>query len=91
MGRVTAPFTGGEVLFDPGLTWQTFARRYEEGAAVLGRPAGNSLPPGSDLLFLVRRDGRLDPVVQGSTPQPWPGDVAVLLTPGRRSTEKAAQ
>ncbi|MFB6678569.1 cation:proton antiporter [Streptomyces sp. NPDC056390] len=88
---VVAPFIGGEVLFDPDLTWQTFARRYEEGAAVLGQPAGDALLPGSDLLFLVRRDGRLDPVTGGSTPLPRPGDTAVLLAPGRRDSGSPAQ
>ncbi|MCX5440392.1 MULTISPECIES: sodium:proton antiporter [unclassified Streptomyces] len=88
---VVAPFIGGEVLFAPDLTWQTFARRYEEGAAVLGRPAGDALLPGGDLLFLVRRDGRLDPVTEGSTPLPRPGDTAVLLAPGGRGSERPAQ
>ncbi|RFC71653.1 cation:proton antiporter [Streptomyces sp. AcE210] len=88
---VVAPFIGGEVLFGTDLTWQTFARRYEEGAAVLGQPAGDALLPGSDLLFLVRRDGSLDPVTEGSRPRPLPGDTAVLLAPGRRGTESRAQ
>ena len=70
---VVAPYIGGEVLFGPDLTWPAFSRRYEEGAAVLGQPAGDAVPPGSDLLFLVRRDGRLDPVTEGSTPLPRPG------------------
>ncbi|EDY53507.1 MULTISPECIES: cation:proton antiporter [Streptomyces] len=77
-----APFIGGEVLFGPDLTWPTFAHRYARGAAVLAQPAAKALPPGSDLLFLVRRDGRLDPVTEGSTPLPRPGDTVVLLTPG---------
>ncbi|MET7695492.1 cation:proton antiporter [Streptomyces sp. NPDC005483] len=84
---VVAPFIGGEVLFRPDLTWLTFARRYEEGAAVRGQPAADALPPGSDLLFLVRGDGRLDPVTGGTTPVPRPGDTAVLLGPGGRGTE----
>ncbi|MGW2519001.1 hypothetical protein ACWC09_18720 [Streptomyces sp. NPDC001617] len=79
---VVAPFIGGEVLFGPDLTWPTFSRRYEDGAAVLGQPADYALRPGSDLLFLVRRDGRLDPVTEAHTPHPRPGDTAVLLTPG---------
>ena len=84
---VVAPFIGGEVLFGADLTWPTFSRRYEDGAAVLGQPARDALRPGSDLLFLVRRDGRLDPVTGSSTPLPRPGDTAVLLAPGRRGTE----
>ncbi|WP_327578791.1 MULTISPECIES: hypothetical protein [unclassified Streptomyces] len=41
--------------------------------------------------FLVRRDGRLDPVTGGSTPAPRPGDMAVLPAPGRRGSESPAQ
>jgi hypothetical protein len=54
---------------------------------VRGQPAGGAVPPGSDPLFLVRRDGRLDPVTAGSTPLPRPGDTVVLLTPGERAAE----
>lgn len=82
-----APFIGGEVLFGTGLTWAAFSRRYEEGATVLGRPAADAVRTGSDPLFLVRRDGRLDPVTAGSTPLPRPGDTVVLLTPGGRAGE----
>ncbi|CAM5676587.1 cation:proton antiporter [Streptomyces canus] len=85
---VVAPFIGGEVLFGPGLTWPAFSRRYEEGAAVLGQPAGDTVRPGSDPLFLVRRDGRLDPVTAGATPLPRPGDTVVLLTPGEGAGER---
>ncbi|WP_433918154.1 sodium:proton antiporter [Streptomyces canus] len=85
---VVAPFIGGEVLFGPGLTWPAFSRRYEEGAAVLGQPAGDTVRPGSDPLFLVRRDGRLDPVTAGSEPLPRPGDTVVLLTPGEGAGER---
>ncbi|MEU3226447.1 cation:proton antiporter [Streptomyces sp. NPDC006976] len=80
---VVAPFIGGEILFGADLTWPTFSSRYEDGAAVLAQPAGDAVPPGSDLLFLVRRDGRLDPVTGGSTPLPRLGDTVVLLAPGR--------
>ncbi|MEV0637173.1 cation:proton antiporter [Streptomyces sp. NPDC050619] len=76
------PFIGGEVLFGTDLTWAALSRRYEDGAAVLAQPAADALPPGCDVLFLVRRDGRLDPVTEGSRPLPRPGDTVVLLTPG---------
>ncbi|MCX5294391.1 MULTISPECIES: sodium:proton antiporter [unclassified Streptomyces] len=88
---VVAPFIGGEVLFGPDLTWPTFSRRYEEGAAVLVQPVGDAERPGSDLLFLVRRDGRLDPVTEAGTPLPRPGDTAVLLAPGARGTDSTPE
>ncbi|MFD5658952.1 cation:proton antiporter [Streptomyces hirsutus] len=85
---VVAPFIGGEVLFGADLTWQTLSRRYEHGASLLAQPAGGARPPGSDLLFLVRPDGRLDPVTEAGTPLPDPGDTVVLLAPGRRGAAR---
>ncbi|MFE4248030.1 hypothetical protein ACFRU3_00845 [Streptomyces sp. NPDC056910] len=41
--------------------------------------------------FLVRWDGRLDPVTGGGRPPPRPGDMAVLPAPGRRGSESPAQ
>jgi hypothetical protein len=85
---VVAPFIGGEVLFGTDLTWPTFSRAYEEGAAVLAQPADGVLPPGCELLFLVRPDGRLDPVTQTGKPLPRSGDTAVLLAPGGRGAAR---
>ncbi|WP_392669249.1 cation:proton antiporter [Streptomyces sp. LN785] len=78
---VVAPFIGGEVLFGPELTGAALARRYEDGAAIVTRPADPVAPAGWDTLFLVRADGRLDPVTETDRPLPGPGDVAVLLAP----------
>ncbi|MFF1834056.1 cation:proton antiporter [Streptomyces sp. NPDC058231] len=78
---VVAPFIGGEVLFGPELTGVALARRYEGGAAIVTRPADPVAPAGWDTLFLVRADGRLDPVTETDRPLPGPGDVAVLLAP----------
>jgi len=39
----------------------------------------SSVPAGSDLLFLVRADGRLDPVTRAGPPEPQAGDTMVLL------------
>ncbi|GHC58071.1 cation:proton antiporter [Streptomyces cinnamoneus] len=88
---VVAPFVGGEVLFGADLTWPAFSRRYKDGAAVLAQPAGTALPPGCDLLFLVRPDGRLDPVTDAGTPPPGPGDTVVLLAPGKRGTARTPE
>ncbi|MFD9220442.1 cation:proton antiporter [Streptomyces sp. NPDC060064] len=85
---VVAPFIGGEALFGADLTWPTISRRYEDGAAVLTQPAGGALPPGCDLLFLVRPDGRLDPVTEAGTPLPGPGDTVVMLAPGGRGAAR---
>ncbi|MER6290624.1 cation:proton antiporter [Streptomyces sviceus] len=85
---VVAPFIGGEVLFGTDLTWPTFSRAYEEGAAVLAQPADGVLHPGCELLFLVRPDGRLDPVTQTGKPLPRSGDTAVLLAPGGRGAAR---
>ena len=42
---------------------------------------GLILALGGDLLFLVRADGRLDPVTQVGPPEPQTGDTTVLLGP----------
>ncbi|MFD9357002.1 cation:proton antiporter [Streptomyces sp. NPDC060031] len=81
---VVAPFIGGEALFGADMTWSYFSRSYEDGAAVRAQPVGGALPPGSDLLFLVRLDGRLDPVTVDTRPPSEPGDTLVLLVPGER-------
>ncbi|MGW5271753.1 cation:proton antiporter [Streptomyces sp. NPDC004044] len=78
---VVAPFIGGEVLFDTELTGVALTRRYEDGASIVTRPADQAAPAGWDMLFLVRGDGRLDPVTEANRPLPGPGDVAVLLAP----------
>jgi hypothetical protein len=45
------------------------------------RPAGEAVPDGYDLLFVVRADGRLAPVTQHDRPDPNAGDTLVLLGP----------
>ncbi|WP_328920927.1 cation:proton antiporter [Streptomyces sp. NBC_00208] len=78
---VVAPFIGGEVLFGTELTGVALTRRYEDGASIVTRPADQAAPAGWDMLFLVRGDGRLDPVTEATRPLPGPGDLAVLLAP----------
>jgi hypothetical protein len=43
--------------------------------------ADGQLPPGYDLLFRVRADGRLVPVTESRTPEPEAGDKTVMLGP----------
>lgn len=84
---VVAPYTGGEILFDPRLTRYEVGRRYAAGARIRTRPAGGGAPVGGgasadgSLLFLVRADGRLAPVTASGPPQPEPGDTMVLFCP----------
>lgn len=78
---VVAPFIGGEVLFGTDLTGEALARRYESGATVVRQPADQAVPTGWDMLFLVRKDGRLEPVTEARRPVPAPGDSVVLLAP----------
>ncbi|MGC4984015.1 cation:proton antiporter [Streptomyces sp. DT193] len=80
---VVAPYTTGDTLFGAGLSRPELARRYEDGARIVSRPAGNGIPDGHALLFLVRPDGRLDPVTGTRTPLPEARDTAILLGPAR--------
>jgi NhaP-type Na+/H+ or K+/H+ antiporter len=78
---VVAPYTGGEILFDPRLTRYEVGRRYAGGARIRTQPADGGAPADGTLLFLVRADGRLAPVTSNGPPQPQPGDTMVLLGP----------
>ena len=80
---VVAPYTGGEILFDPRLTRYEVSRRYDGGARIRTRPADGDggAPADGTLLFLVRADGRLVPVTSNGPPRPQPGDTMVLLGP----------
>jgi len=78
---VVAPYTGGQILFGPRLTRYEVSRRYSDGARICTQPAGNGIPAGGDLLFLVRAAGRLDPVTRAGPPEPQTGDTLVLLGP----------
>ncbi|NUO56050.1 MAG: sodium:proton exchanger [Hamadaea sp.] len=64
---------GGPALFRPGLTRDAITRRYAEGHLVTAD--GSSGEP----LFLVRRDGSLDPVTHDGVPEALPGDTVIVL------------
>ncbi|MFH9347877.1 cation:proton antiporter [Kitasatospora sp. NPDC017646] len=76
-----APFTGGDVLFDPALSRAELVRRHAAGATITAGPADAAVPEGSRLLFRIRTDGSLAPVTRRQVPDPRPGDVEVLLRP----------
>jgi hypothetical protein len=76
---VVAPYTGGQVLFGTGLTRYDVSRRYFSGARITSRPADGELPAGTDLLFLVRADGKLMPVTTAGPPGRQNGDTMIVL------------
>lgn len=78
---VVAPFMGGDILFGAGLTRPALGRRYGDGAGVVAQPVDGAIPVGHDVLFVVRTDGRLDPVTEHGAPAPQAGDTVVLLGP----------
>ncbi|THA75208.1 sodium:proton exchanger [Streptomyces sp. A0642] len=79
---VVAPYTGGDILFGGQLVRHVLAARYEAGARFLVQPASTPLPPGSETLFVVRADLRLEPVTEKRRATPGEGDSVVLLTSG---------
>jgi NhaP-type Na+/H+ or K+/H+ antiporter len=80
---VVAPFMGADILFGDDLSRTALADRYGRGARIVARPADHADCDGSDLLFVVRGDGHLEPATRTARPSPQPGDTVVLLGPGR--------
>jgi NhaP-type Na+/H+ or K+/H+ antiporter len=76
-----ASYIPGATLFEPGLTRLALAARYVAGARITTQPSGSGIPPATDLLFVIRPDGVLSPVVTAHSPDPHPGDTLVLLSP----------
>ncbi|MFD4135948.1 cation:proton antiporter [Streptomyces goshikiensis] len=78
---VVAPYTGSEALFSRGLNRPELARRYADGARVIAFRVEEGIPPGHEVLFLVRSTGQLIAVTDTTVPVPADGDTAILLTP----------
>ncbi|WP_035839294.1 cation:proton antiporter [Kitasatospora azatica] len=82
---VVAPGRDGSVLFGRRLTGEAVARRFAAGARLTARPAGESVPPGHEALFLVDPAGRLTPVTADRRPPTGGEDgLYVLLGPDHR-------
>jgi hypothetical protein len=77
---VVASYTGGLILFGPGLTRDAIVRRHAAGARLITLADGEPIANDHDVLFRVRADGTLVPVTE-TEPPPEPGDAVVLLTP----------
>lgn len=78
---VVAPYTGGDTLFGSQLVHHALAARHEQGARFHVQPASAARPPGYETLFVVRRDGRLEPVTEALAVTAQEGDTLVLLGP----------
>jgi len=88
---VVAPFMGADILFGDDLSRTKLAARYAEGGRIIARPADHHpVPDGSDLLFVLRADGHLEPTTRTARPSPEPGETVVLLSPGRAERNRAA-
>jgi hypothetical protein len=79
---VVAPFIGSEILFGDDLSRTALADRYSHGARITAQPADHAIPVGCELLFVLRRDGHLEPVTRGARPSPSVGETLVLLGAG---------
>jgi NhaP-type Na+/H+ or K+/H+ antiporter len=77
---VVAPFMAGETLFASTLTRPALIDRYLAGARVTTSPVDGTLPPGTDLLFVINREGTLHPATTTDPPTPQADDTLVLLT-----------
>jgi len=89
---VVAPFLEGEVLFAEGLTRDAVTRRHAAGDRIVLVP-GDTVPPGSDVLFVLRASGELVPVTPSGAPDAAPGDgvlclAAVPSPPGGRAVPR---
>jgi hypothetical protein len=76
------PYTPGEALFTPALTYPALTARHTAGARITTQPADGAIPPATDLLFRVNPNGTLIPVTATGPADPQPGDTLVLLGPG---------
>jgi hypothetical protein len=78
---VVHSFTDGEVLFGPHLSRDAIRRRYRQGAQILTQRGDASPAPDHYLLFRIRANGQLVPVLNGQTPTAEATDIAILLGP----------
>ncbi|MFD7438921.1 cation:proton antiporter [Streptomyces sp. NPDC059861] len=83
---VVAPYTAGDTVFGPRLPRHALTTRHQQGAAFHVRSATVPPPPGYEPLFVVRRDGRLEPVTGAVPADAGEGDALVLLGPARTPT-----
>jgi len=80
---VVHTLTDGEVLFGKELSRDAIVRRYRHGAKIVTQRGDGSPSPDHDLLFRIRNDGQLVPVLNSRTPTAEAADIAVLLGPGQ--------
>jgi hypothetical protein len=79
---VVAPYTAGETLFAQTLRGPALTARHAAGGCFTTQFDG-TLPPGTDLLFVIRNNGALRPVTNSRSPTIQQGDTLILLGPGQ--------
>jgi NhaP-type Na+/H+ or K+/H+ antiporter len=79
-------YVPGEILFSTTLTRAALTARYSAGARITTIRVNGTLPPGTDLLFLINPEGALHPATTSRAPVPQPGDTLVLLAAGGTGT-----
>jgi hypothetical protein len=77
---VVAQENAAGTLF-PHLTDDVITRRYQSGSHVTAKAADGAIAAGSELLFVIDREGHLRPVTTSGAPTPQPGDNVVVLGP----------
>ena len=81
-----APYIAGQTLFAPALTRPALTARYTAGARITTQTSDSTIPPATDLLFLINPEGSLIPATASGPPDPRPGDTLVQLGPGGNET-----
>jgi NhaP-type Na+/H+ or K+/H+ antiporter len=84
---VVAPYTAGETLFAHDLTRPALVARNAAGARISITRSNGAPPHGTDVLFLISPEGKLNPVTSSGVPTPQPGDALVLLSGGESHSD----
>ncbi len=77
---VIAAYSSGDLLFGHALNRAALASRYRDGARIVALRGQEAAAAGHEPLFLIRADGRLEPVTRGQTPRRGDDDTVVALS-----------
>lgn len=77
---VIAAYSSGDVLFGHALNRSALASRYADGARIVTLRGQDARAAGHEPLFLIRADGRLEPVTRNRAPAQEATDTVVALS-----------